>query len=240
MTGTRSSDRAFSLYDRHLDADAVPDRFSLLGREWELLAGVFSPSFTPVTELFTGWLPYPAGGSFLEVGSGAGVTAVTAARAGCSAVTALDISTAAVENTRRNAVRHGVADRVRVLHSDLFDALDPDERFDLVFWNSNFVEMGPDFVNSTELHHAFFDPGYRAHRRFLRQAPARLTDRGRLLLGFADLGNPDRLAELCAESGLSVEILRAETRRLQITVEFQLLELRRVTPGAAPVPVPRE
>lgn len=223
----RSSDRAFALYHRHLDAEEWPDRFSLLGEEWELLEGVFAPTLTPVTELFTSWLPYPVGGSFLEVGSGTGVTAVTAARSGCASVTALDIGAAPVENTRRNAIRHGVCDRVRVLRSDLFDALGPDERFDLIYWNSNFVEMSADFLNSTDLHHAFFDPGYQAHRRYLREAPAHLTERGRLMLGFADLGNMPKLTTLCAEQGLTIEVFRAERRHLEIPVEFLLLELCR-------------
>jgi len=224
---TKSSDRALALYQRHLDTGAVPDRFELLGQEWELLNGVFSPSFTPVTELFTTWLPYPVGGRFLEMGSGAGVTAVTAAQKGCAAVTALDISTTAVENTRRNAELHGVAVRVSTLRSDMFSALGPDERFDVIFWNSNFVEMDDAFVNATDLHHAFFDPGYQAHRRYLREGPERLTERGRLLLGFADLGNPAKLRSLCAELGLTVDLLRAERRELEIPIEFQLLELRR-------------
>ena len=72
------------------------------------------------------------------------MTAVTAALAGCATVTALDITTAAVENTRANAELHGVADRVRVAHSDLFEALEPGERFDLIFWNSNYIEVEPE------------------------------------------------------------------------------------------------
>ena len=107
-------------------ASGRPDRqteFALVGRRWTLLPGVFAPTYTPVTELFTAWIPYPVGGTLLEMGSGTGVTAVSAALAGCRRVTALDISAAAVENTRRNVERHGVADRVDVRQSDLFDAL---------------------------------------------------------------------------------------------------------------------
>jgi release factor glutamine methyltransferase len=221
--------RGAALMRRHLEDDRRPGEFTLLGRTWELLDGVFSPTYTPVTALFSGWLPYPVGGTFLEVGSGAGVTSVVAAQAGCAAVTALDISSAAVENTRRNAARHGVGDRVRVLHSDLFAALDPDERFDLIYWNSNFAEAPRDFVNATDLHHAFFDPRYDAHRRFVREAPARLTDSGRLLLGFSTIGNTDLLAEICAEAGLTVEVSRSERHRVDAdtVLEFQLLELRR-------------
>jgi release factor glutamine methyltransferase len=205
---------------------AAPIRFRLLDREWDLLPGVFSPTYTPITELLSAWIPYPAGGSFLEVGSGTGVTAVTAALAGCARVTALDISEAAVENTRRNVERHGVGNRVRVLRSDLFDALDSEDRFDMVFWNSNFVEAPADFAQETELHHAFFDPEYRAHARYFAEGPGRLTPGGRLLLGFADVGSLDRLREVGAAAGLGIAVLRSVRRDLEISIEFQLLELR--------------
>jgi release factor glutamine methyltransferase len=202
-----------------------PDEFDLLGRSWDLLDGVFSPHYTVATELLTSWIPYPAGGRFLEIGAGAGVTAVIAALSGCAAVTALDISTAAVENTRRNAERHGVADRVRVAHSDLFAALDEDDRYDMIFWNSNYIEVEPDAVNETELHHALFDPGFDAHRRFLAEAPRHLTPAGRVLLGFSDIGSWRALRAHCDELGLTIDVLRSERRQQNQPVEFQLLEV---------------
>ncbi|MFI1568167.1 methyltransferase [Streptomyces sp. NPDC020490] len=219
--------RGSALLRRHQEDRTRPAAFSLLGREWELLDDVFSPTYTPITELLSSWLPYPQDGSFLEVGSGAGVTAVTAALSGCRAVTALDISPAAVENTRRNVVRHGVADRVRVLHSDLFSVLGPEDRFDVIFWNSNFAEAPAEFVNETDLHHAFFDPGYEAHRRYVAEAPARLAPGGRLFLGFCSIGNAPLLRALCEQAGLTVELVRSERRSPDpdTTLDFQLLEL---------------
>ena len=217
--------RGQDLMRRHLDREREAVSFTLLGREWTLLPDVFAPTLTPVTELFSSWIPYPVGGTFLELGSGAGVTAVVAAQAGCVAVTAVDISPVAVENTLLNVRRHRVGDRVRVLRSDLFAALDPEERFDVIFWNSNFVEPPPGFVNESDFHHAFFDPAYSAHRRFAREGAARLTERGRLLLGFSDLGNRDLLDEICAEAGLQIVTLASETRQTEIQIEFQLLEL---------------
>jgi release factor glutamine methyltransferase len=220
--------RGSDLLRRHQQDEQRAEEFTLLDRTWDLLEGVFSPAYTPVTELFTSWLPYPVGGSFLEMGSGAGVTAVVAAQSGCRRVTALDISAAAVENTRRNIERHKVGDTARALHSDLFSALTPDERFDLIYWNSNFAEAPDDFVNETDLHHAFFDPRYDAHRRFAQEAPGHLTDGGRLLLGFSSIGNRALLAEVCAHAGLTVDVLRTERRSPDpdTTLEFQLLELR--------------
>jgi release factor glutamine methyltransferase len=228
--GTPAADPALSrgiaLLHRHLSDTGRATQFTLLGPTWDLLDGVFSPAYTPVTELFSTWIPYPADGRFLEMGSGAGVTAVVALQSGCREACALDISAAAVENTSRNGIRHGVGDRLRVLRSDLFSALGPDDRFDMIYWNSNFVAAPAGFVNETDLHHAFFDPAYRAHHRFLREAPRYLAAGGRLLLGFSSVGDAALLRRACDDAGLRWTVLRAETRDLEITLEFQLLELQ--------------
>ncbi len=218
--------RGLSLLDRHLADEHQAGQFTLLGQTWDLLDGVFSPAYTPVTELFTSWLPYPAGGRFLEMGCGAGVTTVVAVQSGCAQAAALDISEAAIRNTRRNVARHGVADRVQVRQSDLFGALADDERFDLIYWNSNFVYAEEEFVNETELHHAFFDPGYRAHRQFLREARRYLAPGGRLFIGFSDIGNTGQLDEAAAMAGLEGRVFRREARQLAIRLEFQLLEFQ--------------
>lgn len=226
MPETSGFSRGMALLRRHLDEHGGRGEFELLGRTWDLLDGVFSPALTPVTGLFSSWLPYPAGGEFLEVGSGAGVTAVVAALSGCRRVTALDINAAAVANTGLNALRHAVAERVRVLRSDLFGSLAAPERFDLIFWNSNFVKPPPGHVNETDLHHSFFDPGYAAHRRYLQDAPRHLTADGRLILGFSSLGNWPHLRELCAQTGLDATVIRTEARSLEVRIEFQLVEFR--------------
>jgi release factor glutamine methyltransferase len=218
-----SVDRAQFLLRRNAEDSRRPIEFHLLDRDWTLLAGVFSPVDTPVTELFTRWIPFPAT-SFLEIGSGTGVTAVSAALAGCLAVTASDITPEAVENTRANARRHGVADRVRIVLSDMFEGFALDDQYDMIFWNSNFVEVPEDVVNASPLHHAFFDPGYRSHRAFLHHAPDHLTPGGRLLLGFSDLGNHERLEQLARECGLTISTLRSLRRELEVPVTFQLLE----------------
>jgi release factor glutamine methyltransferase len=241
MTDTTAGpERGLLLYERHraqgsAGGSTTPREFELLGQTWDLSDGVFSPAMTPVTGIFTSWLPYPQGGSFLEIGCGAGVTAVVAAQRACSAVTATDLSEDAVTNTALNVRRHGVGDRVRVLHSDLFEALGPDERFDLIYWNSNFAEPPSGFVNETPLHHAFFDPGYETHRRFVTEAPSYLSGSGRLMLGFSSIGNWPRLRELCAAAGLRSDIVRSQERQIDATrIQFQLLELSVAEPTARP------
>jgi release factor glutamine methyltransferase len=209
---------------RHARAEGRTEVFSLLGLDWDLLPGVFSPVQTATTELYSTWMPYLAGGSFLDIGCGAGVISVVAALRGAR-VTALDISAAAVDNTRRNAERHGVADRVRTLRSDVYAGLDPDARFDLIFWNSSYAEAPDDYVYETDLHRAFFDAGYRSHRAYVGGARAHLVPGGRVLLGFGEIGNRRLLDRLAADAGMVVRLLRHAARTTTVAVDCQLLEL---------------
>jgi release factor glutamine methyltransferase len=205
-------------------AVAEPTTFSLLGRSWDLLPGVFAPPHCLSTRFFADSIPYPRGGTLLEMGCGSGVISVMAVLRGCARVTAADISPAAVANTRMNTARHAVSDRVRVIRSDLFGGLEPLERYDLIFWNSPFIEPPAGFVLRGDLDGAVFDPGYQAHGRFLSGARPRLTPAGRLLLGFSSLGRRAFLAAQASASGYTVTELRT-SGRLVPDLEYQLLEL---------------
>lgn len=221
-----ASDAGAHLVRRH--GEAGESEFTMLGRQWHLLPEVFAPTHTDSTELFTRQLSFPAEGTFLEMGCGAGVTAVTAALEGCARVTAADINPEAVRNTRLNAARHGVSDRVEAVCSDLFDALDPGARFDVVFWNSNAVHAPAGFAYTRGLEHAVFDRDYATHRRYIRDGLARLSGSGRLFLGFNSLGDTVRLDAAVAEAGAWITEHSALTRRAgDVPVTFRLMEITR-------------
>lgn len=212
---------------RHaLVGDDLPDSFTLLGREWSLHRGVWPSTLSAATEVLASMVPYPEGGSFLEVGCGTGVIAVTAALSGCTSVTALDINEKAIANTVANAERHGVSDRVRALHSDMYTALAPTDRFDTIFWNVPWTYVEDGYALSTDLHTAVFDPGYRGQARYLAGAHEHLADGGRLLLGTADLGDRERLDAVAEQTGLRVELLRSVRRIEEVRVmEYYMLKL---------------
>lgn len=72
------------------------------------------------------------GATVLDVGTGSGVLAVLAARSGAPYVRAIDIAPAAVEATRANAARNGVAGEIDVSTMPLADV---DEPADIVVAN---------------------------------------------------------------------------------------------------------
>jgi release factor glutamine methyltransferase len=75
-----------------------------------------------------------------DVGTGSGVLAVSAAKYLPNAhVTAVDISAAALAVARRNAEKHGVAERIRFVESDLFASVPPEESFDVIVSNPPYV-----------------------------------------------------------------------------------------------------
>lgn len=169
--------------------------------------GVFSPAVFNDTLFFAEELPVPAGGSVLEIGCGAGVIALTAAKRGAAAVLATDVNAEAVANCRANAERHKLSDIVTARLSDVFSAVAADERFDLIFWNCPYFAAGRNEDDPLEC--SVFDPGYESIGRYLRDAREHRLPQGRVLLSFSKtLGNQDLLLERAQEAGASLSTFR--------------------------------
>ncbi|MHB1421776.1 MAG: peptide chain release factor N(5)-glutamine methyltransferase [Gemmataceae bacterium] len=82
-------------------------------------------------------MPAPA---ILDVGTGSGCLAVAVAKHHKTAqVMAVDISPEALAVASANAVKHGVAERIRFLHGDLFAPVAADERFDFILSNPPYI-----------------------------------------------------------------------------------------------------
>jgi release factor glutamine methyltransferase len=232
MNNRSFTSEAVASVRRRLDAAQSQELlcYTYEGHRFLVYPDVFPPTHFQSTGIFTRLLTYPSGGAFLEIGCGAGVTAVVAALAGCRRVVASDINEAAVRNTHANANLHSVAHIVSARHGDLFDVLEKQERFDMIFWNSNFVFVPDDYVFDDEIMRSFCDPGYIAHHRFLREADRYLLPGGQLMMGFSSQGDDGAFTALLSKHGYESSVVASAFGEGAGAHRYDILRLTRTGP----------
>ncbi|MEE4292956.1 MAG: 50S ribosomal protein L11 methyltransferase [Xanthomonadales bacterium] len=109
----------------------------------------FGTGTHPTTALCLEWLADRdmIGASVLDYGCGSGILAIAAAKLGASRVVAVDNDPQALEATRLNAERNGVADRVGCVAPEAFEA----GKFDVVVANilaRPLIELAPLIVSN--------------------------------------------------------------------------------------------
>jgi len=185
--------------------------------------------------LFCRHLPVRAGDRMLEIGTGIGLAAVLAARAGARVV-ATDVVDAAVRCARANAVVNGVADRVDVLQGDGFAPV-RGRAFDLICTSPPQMPTPADRERADPA--AVADNGGRDGwallDRVIAGAPAHLVSGGRLVFTlFAFLGVKAALAKLHA-AGFEPSILGQETQAFP-RIGYERLEHIRALDAEATLP----
>jgi release factor glutamine methyltransferase len=131
-----------------------------------------------------GWQPL-----IVDVGTGSGCIAVTLAREiGGARVVAVDLSLAALQVARRNAARHGLAERVGFVAGDLLSAFVEIPFADFIISNPPYVSAGDLATLQREVRDweprvalTDFADGLSFYRRLFRAAPARLQPGGFLI-----------------------------------------------------------
>ena len=129
------------------------------------------------------------GAKVLDLGTGSGCIALSLIDEADISVTATDLSAAALEVARENAAALGYTDRLDLRCGDLFEALAPDERFDLILSNPPYIPQAqratlPREVADFEPAVALFsgDDGLEAFRRIIDRAARHLTKNGVIIM----------------------------------------------------------
>ena len=161
---------------------------------------------------------------FYDIGTGSGVLAVVLAREFPEAkVVATDISARALKVAKRNAVRHGVEDRITFVETSFLDGLD--ERAELIVSNPPYVPalskpaLTPE-VRDYEPGVAVFggDDGLEGLRRVLEDSAARLVPGGWLIMEFG-CGQDDAVVDLVkASPAFSVIKVRGDIQDIPRTL----------------------
>jgi release factor glutamine methyltransferase len=174
------------------------------------LPGVFEPrSDTWLLAAHMRRLPQ-AGGAVVDVCTGSGAIAITAARGSATSVTAVDVSWRALATTRINARLNGV--RVRTRRGRLLAAV-PGEAFDLIVSNPPYLPSEEDDLPTRgPARHTEAGPDGRVLLdQLIAEAPAHLRPGGVLLVTHSSVNGEAETLDRMREAGLEPALL--ERRR---------------------------
>lgn len=193
---------------------------------------VFHPKLFLTSEFFARFLATInlAGKRIADVGTGSGILALAAARAGATDVVALDINPMAVSAATDNSRANGLGDRVTAVCSDLMSALAPGFLFDVIICNPPFFPGEPrDIADRAWV----AGPGYRDIMSLFEQAHQRLKPSGTMYVLLSSDSDLHFLGKLIARAGFRARIATA----LSIMIESMIIyELTPLEPRASTAP----
>jgi len=196
-----------ALLQRRLDGEPLPyviGHWEFFGLDFDLTPDVLIPR--PETELLVetaiAWAQGNHPARAIDVGTGSGCVAVALAfHCRDLAITATDISPAALAVARRNRQKHGVAERMALVECDLFPSReDPALKFDLILSNPPYIptekmKQTPVYGKEPTLALDGGLDGLRVLSRLLEGGPGWLSVGGLLLVEFeSSLGAPVQAA----------------------------------------------
>jgi release factor glutamine methyltransferase len=225
--------RAFRGTVHYLSHKFILDRRSTrsvraAGFRLAIYPSVFHPKLFLTSEFFARFLSTVGleGKHVADVGTGTGILALTAARAGAKVV-ALDINPMAVKAAADNARANGLGDRVTAVRSDLMSAVAPSAQFDVIISNPPFFSGEPrDMADRAWV----AGPGYRDIASLFEQARQRLKPSGTMYVLLSSDSDLHFFGQLIAKAGFRTRTATA----FSILVESMIIyELTPIETGAA-------
>ncbi len=170
----------------------------------------------PSSMELAGMIDVLPGERVLDLGCGAGLLAIAAAKLGAGQVVATDVAPAALKAVRENARINGVADHIEVRAGSWFEVLGAQERFEVIMATPPQTPgprpAGPRYGGRDGTKHLI---------RIVKEAPAHLHPRrGRLWLLAISLANPARLRRELTDRFVEFRLVR-QTDRWFTAAEYE-------------------
>jgi release factor glutamine methyltransferase len=182
---------------------------------------VFHPRFFLSSEYFAEFIDGLdlKGKSVADVGTGSGILALAAARAGAASVLAVDINPNAVLSAQENAQLNGFADRVSAACMDLLADVPPQPTFDVILSSPPKHAGEPRDLADGGWHAG---PQYRNVAALFSQARARLKPEGCVYVMVSSDSDLDLLSRLIAEAGFRARLVLERSFYIESMLLYEL------------------
>ena len=159
------------------------------------------------------------GRTAVEIGTGSGILALCAAKAGAASVLALDINPAAVKSAAANAKANGLETQVRAALSDLFSSVPAEEKFDVIIASPPSFAGEPLSIADRAWHAG---PEYRDIAPLFQQARQRMTDEGSMYLLLSSDSDLKFLQGLIEQAGLAFSVVARSSIWIETFILYEL------------------
>jgi release factor glutamine methyltransferase len=183
---------------------------------------VFHPRFFVSSERFAGFIDSLdlRGKRVIDVGTGTGILALAAARAGAEFVVAADINPNASRNANENARANGLGDRVAGVCSNLLAALAPRPLFDVILSSPPKHAGEPRNLTDRGWHAG---PAYRDVAALFDQARNCLKPDGRMYVMVSSDSDLDLFGKLIDKAGFRARLAHEYSIFIESFIIYELV-----------------
>lgn len=187
------------------------------GLKLNVSKGVFHPRFFYSSKFLSSFIKTLElrNKSFLEIGCGSGLVSLVAARQGAS-VTAIDISSKAVQDTNKNMDNNNLL--AHVLISDLFFNVEQ-QKFDMIVVNPPYYPS----IASSEADYAWkCGPEFEYFERLFKEVGDYLNQDSRFIMVLSDECELDRIMRIAKNNNMSFTQLDKKRIQLEWNYIYQI------------------
>src|SRR5207237_7441001 len=183
---------------------------------------VFHPKFFISSEKFAEFIDTLdfRGKRVAEIGTGTGILALAAARAGAANVVATDINPNAALSANENAQANGLGDRVTGVCTNLLAALAPRPLFDVILSSPPKHAGEPKDLTDRGWHAG---PAYRDIIALFDQARERLKPGGKIYLMVSSDTDLDLFGKMIEKAGFNARLVREHSLVVESLIIYELL-----------------